>query len=188
MMKKRPIIFNSEMVRVILDGRKTQTRRPINIKKLLHLHAYESRQLFIEEFCPFGEVGDRLWVRETWACVGAEHVKPSDIVQGYSVEYKADDIKTNWRVEWWRPSIHMPRWASRITLEITDVKVEKLWDISYEDMIAEGLSRRGTDELCRLEFFGIWDGIYHKKGYGSDKNPWVWVLAFKRLEKKGELS
>lgn len=190
-MKKRPILFNGEMVRAILDGRKTQTRRVMKVPPKMVDGVgivYESDK------CPYGQAGDRLWVRETWGTnPGNEHVKPSDFVHnGAHIYYKADDIKMNWQVERWRPSIHMPRWASRITLEVTNVRVERVQDISARDIRAEGIdltiSEKNTVHAYHVKsylqshFRRLWDSINAKRGYSWDSNPWVWVVEFKVID------
>ncbi len=140
----------------------------------------------IAHLCPYGQIGDRLWVRETWA------INPDD---GGAV-YRATD--PDWEVceGWaWRPSIHMPRWASRITLEITDARVERLQRITEEDAIAEGCDHKvqyvnGTEFVgepcCKHDYANLWNGLYAASGYGWTVNPWVWVVAFKRVEGGGK--
>jgi len=208
-MKTKPILFNGEMVRAILDGRKTQTRR--GIKKLCgcpdfysykesHPYPYYFRRRdavwdsfkTIEElaanYCPFGTVGDRLWVRETWA--DTTYFDPND---GGFV-YKATDPDWADMEGWkWKPSIHMPREVSRITLEITGVRVEKLNDISEDDAIAEGIALNPVQEGTwidypagssaagwkepRKSFQSLWQSVYSN----WDANPWVWVIEFSPL-------
>lgn len=152
--------------------------------------------------CPYGSPGDRLWVRETWApakqggrCSIAEATYacfPDGSQKFKSGEYyqEAPKGQLNWPSGWkWRPSIHMPRWASRITLEITEVRVQRLQDISEEDARAEGIrfhetSRVYGEGLCyptaRDAFAALWDKI---NGPGSwDANPWLWAITFKRIE------
>jgi len=187
--KERPILFNTEMVRAVLDGRKTQTRRVITAKKnQTVLRSFLSGLLHWEKimpYCPYGKVGDRLWVRETWATQKG--------VAG--VIYKADNPERLIDGPW-SPSIFMPRWASRITLEITDVRVERVQDITPEDAKAEGLTpyaiyggrphswtvedQTFTDP-CKA-FSRLWDSINAQRGYGWDANPWVWVIEFKPVE------
>ncbi|MGQ5834489.1 morphogenetic protein [Serratia sp. IR-2025] len=213
-MKERPVIFNSEMVRAILDGRKTQTRRVMAVQPesnqfgLLRItdstkrsdigkyHWAESNATGTHQrsalfSCPFGQVGDRLWVRETFQgplipedelseYLGAN---PDKFQSPAYCEYAADggakpeyvDSDENTRYGW-RPSIHMPRWASRITLEITGVRVERLQDISETDAIAEG----GTKHF-NIDWFGpLWASIYGVDSWNA--NPWVWVIEFRRVE------
>ena len=201
-MKERPIIFRAEMVRAILAGRKTQMRR---IVKPLHMATVHAEQFPILAMCPYGSPGDRLWVRETCR---AEAIDDEGLL---GVRYVADgrfmpiantrEASDRWvQLYWYRgmegatvPPIHMPRWASRITLEITDVRVERLQDISEADAVAEGckpirpeLVQDGL--IVRLgrsaveEFRLVWEEIH---GGGSwEKNPWVWVIEFKKLEQQ----
>ncbi|ROR50233.1 UNVERIFIED_ORG: hypothetical protein EC838_3499 [Providencia alcalifaciens] len=212
-MKERGIIFNSEMVRAILDGRKTQTRRIINPQPELTQKSgfkwkgslfgagsdnRETNRNFAHKKCPFGKVGDRLWVRETWQgpLVGyAEADKlfkdPEPYFKVENCVYKADgiaapeytDCDDNLR-QGWRPSSNMPRWASRITLEITDVRVERLQEASDDDFKAEGyplereLTGGSTDAFCW--FRHLWDSV-SKPDYNFESNPWVWVIEFKRV-------
>ncbi|HEM3759049.1 TPA: hypothetical protein U1T24_003946 [Klebsiella quasipneumoniae] len=190
-MKERGMIFNGEMVRAILDGRKTQTRRPIKWKQTRFTEIGEredgSKWPWSEDAehacdfwhpCPFGAVGDRIWVRETWNKYGG------------LLTYRADhDWIDDMRKETvctakWVPSIHMPRWASRILLEITDVRVERLNSISEEDAGREGYpadpSPYGGKMDKWLWFRQLWDGIYPEQSFKH--NPWVWVIEFKRVE------
>ncbi|KTR47973.1 morphogenetic protein [Pantoea ananatis] len=189
-MKERPILLNAEMVRAVLDGRKTQTRRILTPRQLKMIdaaasigecyplefgHQHENSQSYYREWCPFGAVGDRLWVRETWARYNIDQ-------DTHDIAYRAttpDDWPKEGR---WRPSIHMPRWASRITLEITGVRVERLKCISEEDARAEG----APTECCVIgdkHFLGfrtLWRSIYGEESWQA--NPFVWVIEFKRVE------
>ncbi|MDR8492024.1 morphogenetic protein [Serratia nevei] len=198
-MKERPVIFNSEMVRAILDGRKTQTRRtianvgsdnciplqkPTKTKDGIYTHVMDAPG---HGLCPFGQVGDRLWVRETWARYNIDQ-------DAHDMAYRAttpDDWPKEGR---WRPSIHMPRWASRITLEITAVRVERLNDISEEDAKAEGvkpagdmlpdysdtfLTPKGDFATAKVAFQRLWQSIYGVDSWNA--NPWVWVIEFRRV-------
>lgn len=193
-MKERGMIFNGEMVRAILDGRKTQTRR---IMKNQPAGDYPDTPALIRSVdggfqwyghygessifnCPFGAVGDRIWVRETWADAGASAPDlklyranyPAHVPTHYENVPPASDIR-------WTPSIHMPRWASRITLEIAGVRVERLNDISECDAKAEG----APTECCVigdkhfLGFRSLWKSIYGDESWRS--NPLVWVIEFK---------
>lgn len=230
-MKERGMIFNGEMVRAILDGRKTQTRRPVKFpvhdKNLgCELAGNElAGELSAGNYLnsAFGKPGDRIWVRETFQGPLFNYEQMDEYLEDSSkfekpefCQYAADgghrpeyqDADDNLR-HGWRPSIHMPRWASRILLEITDVRVERLNAISEEDAIAEGMqgvictcckgdSEYSTsqydaetlavvDEIpCRAcesnrsKFFTLWDSIY---GYGQHCiGEWVWVIEFKRVE------
>lgn len=161
-MTERPILFSGPMVRAILDGRKTQTRRVAKDR---------------DKPCKYGIAGDRLWVRETWqsaAAMGVCHASDDYFV------YRATDPDWETCEGWqWRPSIFMPRKASRITLEITDVRAERLQDITNKDARAEGLAR-GT-VYPRMWFEDLWDSINAKRGFGWDVNPFVWVITFKKV-------
>jgi len=230
-MKERPILFNADMVRAVLDGRKTQTRRIIqsaakNMQASGHKvieyrepgdkwygeHVFSMRNqsgtwcdYTKEQFlakCPFGVVGDRLWVRESfyehghWQGGGYDP-EDSYFVSAKQVLYPADGIQrpSELKREYFcrsRPSIHMPRWASRITLEITGVRVERLWDITEDDAKAEGCTfealrfKPGTREVEEMghtavyQFGGLWQSIYGEESWQA--NPWVWVVEFKRVE------
>lgn len=202
-MNEKPILFNSEMVQAILSGRKTQTRRIIS-EKTLHLFDVaaiagechplglcdQRSQSYYLEFCPLGNPGDQLWVRETWN----KH--------GGLLTYRADH---DWIEEMrkatvcpakWVPSIHMPRWASRIQLEITDIRVERLQGISQADAIAEGAPADhlqfnsvargfGFPDFARSWFWQTWESIYlRRSGANWQVNPWVWVIEFERMEAK----
>ncbi|HGK4753998.1 TPA: morphogenetic protein [Enterobacter cloacae] len=182
-MKERGMIFNGEMVRAILDGRKTQTRRPANpsTANLLDLQEqYPHKKYNIS--CPFGAVGDRIWVRETWARYNIDQ-------DSHDMAYRATP-PADWPEEGrWRPSIHMPRWASRLMLEITGVRVERLNSISQEDAQAEGMELTGwrptySDPDSGGEvwtpydnFAQLWESIYGEESWKA--NPWVWVIEFK---------
>lgn len=207
-MTERGMIFNAEMVRAILDGRKTQTRRPIKWKQTRFTEIGEredgSKWPWSEDAehvcdfwhpCPFGAVGDRIWVRETWADAGASAPDlklyranyPEHVPSIYENVPPAKEIR-------WTPSIHMPRTASRILLEITDVRVERLNAISEEDARAEGIIdggclNCGEPEPCGCAnpepdatdaFAYLWQSIYGQENWNA--NPWVWVIEFKRVE------
>ncbi|ENU1914319.1 hypothetical protein ACR70T_17200 [Klebsiella pneumoniae] len=206
---ERGMIFNAEMVRAILDGRKTQTRRPIKWKQTRFTEIGEredgSKWPWSEDAehafdfwhpCPFGSVGDRIWVRETFQ----GPLFDFDLMDSYCKDstpfeksefcvYKADGVPAPEFYDaddelhcCWRPSIHMPRWASRILLEITGVRVERLKSISDRDALREGCSTADMKSGdCVADVFArLWASIY-----GSDSwktNPWVWVIEFKRVE------
>lgn len=206
--KQRPIIFSGEMVRAILDGRKTQTRRavkpqpPSEIKKvrIARYGHYEitdsgSKRHIIKK-SPF-RVGQNLWVRETWAKV-FQTEPPYGEETPYIIEYRSDtgnpypgewpeECKDDEHCGRWRPSIHMPRWASRLALEVTGVRVERINEISNANAIAEGClggpSVPGYSEQNHAdpyeEFAALWDSLNAKRGYSWDSNPWVWVVEFK---------
>jgi len=266
-MTERPILFNGAMVRAILEDRKKQTRRvaklphanPLgqwepttfggggiytsNGEKVPHQGAIWHTRTGDVLGCPYGQPGDRLWVRETWTWEGGSSTYPRDTplpdgaYDKLYVRYAADGskrtIETGGNVlpvprqppqregeeyclrdapadfvytgdntyvdrlgRWWKrkiPAIHMPRWASRILLEVTDVRVQRVQDISEADSLAEGID----EELCRQSigkspllagylptcaFAYLWDSINAKRGFGWDANPWVWVIEFRRVE------
>ncbi|SVJ72236.1 morphogenetic protein [Klebsiella pneumoniae] len=211
-MKERGMIFNGEMVRAILDGRKTQTRRPIKWKQTRFTEIGEredgSKWPWSEdaehacEFwhpCPFGAVGDRIWVRETFCTVddtqyGGEKWVDYRATPKFEASHLAgwDCAPNDAEALKWRPSIHMPRWASRILLEITNVRVERLNAISQEDAQAEGMELTGwrptySDPDSGGEvmtpydnFAELWSSIYGAENWQA--NPWVWVIEFKRVE------
>lgn len=200
-MKERGMIFNGEMVRALLDGRKTQTRRIIKVctvgrdpiskfiqigKRFIGCYPEDVPEL-IRECCPYGVPGDRIWVRETWARYNIDQ-------ESHDMAYRATTPE-DWPEEGrWRPSIHMPRWASRITLEITEVRVERLNDISEEDARSEGIIDGGCltcgePEPCGCSnpcpdatdaFAYLWQSIYGEENWNA--NPWVWVIKFRRVE------
>lgn len=241
--RERPIIFSAPMVRAILAGRKTQTRRVMKPQPSegWEPHAYDDLHKMVDgEFVfrneepvvvgwgpvdeegyeghrsPYGRPGDRLWVRETWKPVEVDvrtGDKPWQVKHGVDgILYKANNFfipientpeaGEAWgeayhpRGEVWRPSIHMPRWASRLTLEVVDVRVERLQAISEEDARAEGITdggclNCGNPEPCecpyptpdaRDAFIGLWDSLNAKRGHAWDANPWVWVVEFKRVQ------
>lgn len=170
------------MVRALLDGQKTQTRRVVNVKPDAELHFGAGRYYFLQDekkyiHCPFGEVGDRLWVRENF-CQYPYELNP----QPEDAWYQADGRKPP-NFKRWTPSIHMPRWASRITLEITGVRVERLQQISSNDAKAEGVDAPGPGKCWVGQFSYLWDSLNAGRGFGWDANPWVWVVEFKRVQK-----
>lgn len=207
-MKERPILFNGEMVRAVLDLLKTNTRRVIK-RELPDDFADWSEEAKREALywkCPYGVPGDRLWVRETHAiCQAVGHVRRQRGSASYEfsdgfAEYKADghetidDLKSHIKLmgesvdevfvkdDRWRPSIHMPRWASRITLEVTDVRVERVKEISPAACISEGIKWQMGPDSTKLAFMELWDSINAKRGYGWKTNPWVWVVEFKKID------
>ncbi|ENT3325603.1 TPA: hypothetical protein ACJG7B_004079 [Salmonella enterica subsp. enterica serovar Javiana] len=206
-MSERGMIFNGEMVRAILEGRKTQTRRVLatyqDAVKFCPEWDVNGKQIFIvlgEKDhtgmnpvitaipCPFGQPGDRVWVRETFRV----HSRATDVA---TLVYRAS-VRNSWteqthRVpvavcnkpatpEKWTPSIHMPRWASRITLEITGVRVERLNSITESDAEAEGVTDTGFGDLLVDGYRYLWKSIYGEESWAA--NPWVWVIEFKRVE------
>lgn len=195
-MKERPILFNAEMVKAILSGRKTQTRRVIKLPLIdknmgCELAGNElAGEVSAGDYrnCPLWP-GDQLWVRETFEPL-PDHEEP---VGCSHILYAADIPFPNRK---WTPSIHMPRWASRIDLLITGVRVERLNSISDNDAIAEGLERYNDDGIvyygqygrgdCRPEvaYRDLWQSIYGAENWQS--NPWVWVIEFERVAPAGE--
>ncbi|HID9812554.1 TPA: hypothetical protein ACXI4M_003883 [Pseudomonas aeruginosa] len=202
-MKERPILFSGPMVRAILEGRKTVTRRAVKGLQIptedkttphegLRWSALGQRHLrygfnvfgSTEEecahelarcgVCPFGKPGDRLWVRETFADIGCRLTYRADLYDG-----------AHCMVKKWIPSIHMPRWASRILLEITSVRIERLQDISEEQARAEGYPAErecetgGSGLDAWLWFRSLWGEINGPEAFTA--NPWVWVVEFKRV-------
>ena len=186
--RERPILFSAPMVRALLDGRKTQTRRIIKRTALEWLEEGFTPEFVAEPgnaaICPFGKPGDRLWVREAWSAEWSwRHEKPRDIIPAAPIWYWADGDPAE--RDWTRPkpSIHMPRWASRITLEVTEVRVERLQDISEADATAEGSKEPSLVPIIgacwseRDAYAKLWE---HINGPGSwDANPWVWAVSFK---------
>lgn len=212
-MRESPILFSAPMVRAILDDRKTVTRPVVSpapyVQQVAGMYGggmlcfpdrkkkgrgliWPNAKADILAQAPY-QVGDRLWVRETWR--GIVEVSPPDAIvpevgvaryvpaedHCLRIEYAATQAHVG---EPWRSSIHMPRWASRITLEITNVRVERLQDISAEDTIAEGMvsNLREHDAVIdlRQQFADLWDGLAKPGSRWSD-NPWAWVVAFKRV-------
>ena len=143
-MKERPILFSAPMVRAILAGTKTQTRRAAKLTANGHVKESGGHRRWhpgdpdARLACPYGQPGDRLWVRETWAAPHSDDARPPRSIHcdWTQIHYAATEERGGLM---WRPSIHMPRWASRITLEITGVRVERLKDISEDDAVAEGI-------------------------------------------------
>ncbi len=204
---ERPILFNDAMVRAILSGAKTQTRRPVKSARAgdaFCAHGIEGRHVFASseawamkyasdpsngELCPFGAPGDLLWVRE---CFGIFDRTGFGGREGYAVAYRADELdgvdrgvqwidgpedwtEERWKADSkWRPSIHMPRWASRLVLRVTDVRVERVKDITNRDATAD-LGASPITRDCKVpKFARIWDEVYGTWA----ANPWVWVVGF----------
>lgn len=179
MSRERPIIFSGPMVCAILDGRKSVTRRIC--KGARELSCARDWPL---DTCPFGVPGDRLWARETWALVD-DRSKPSTRASG--VLYRATDERASSfsGSRRWRPSIHMPRWASRLTLEVVSVRVERLQEITEEDAKAEGTAQalcNFPDPLCPM-FAMAWERLHGPGSWAA--NPWVWAVSFRRVERAG---
>lgn len=204
--KVTPLLFNSEMIRALINGRKTQTRRVMK-----HQPAHGCRYDMVEskigachhngagvfvpyagnvathvQPCPWGQPGDLIWVRETFTNSPDGPIYAATAGEAGALE-PGDSIR-------WTPSIHMPRWASRLTLRLTDVRVERVQDISEEDCGAEGITvpppllgidmdgnpiESETAGMDPWDFFSeLWDNINAKRGFGWEANPWVWVLGF----------
>lgn len=188
-MNEKPILFNSEMVNAILSGRKTQTRRIMGNQPagqdLETVHVRHNDDFNFQWYgnlgessyfpCPLGKPGDQLWVRETFGDCGRRLVYRADSDDGAACIVKR-----------WTPSIHMPRWASRINLLITGVRVERLNTISTGDAMAEGYPAEreatGGSLDAWLWFRDLWDGIYPDNTF--EVNPWCWVIEFERMEAK----
>lgn len=238
--KERPIIFSGEMVKAILDGKKTMTRRAVKTQPrdecteiatsacfghVEYRSTSEDRQtqsILAKIKCPYGKIGDRLWVRETWIQGYDDPLIESegDDENAVSIIYKADgkeeyrtcsaETAENWgdfsadsEMVGFKSPIHMPRWASRILLEITDIRVERLNDISEADALKEGIRNYnfemedspdtyvgythlqkddGKSTLYKtpaIAFERLWDTLNAKKGNPWSSNPWVWVVEFK---------
>lgn len=213
-MTERPILFSAPMVRALLDGNKTQTRRVVKMPPSWDCFVcadwgngwwpyrsddgespnYDNNEIPMR--CPYGQPGDRLWVRETWYCDDfrvqrGPYVKPDDLdvddARATGMLVYAADGAAPYEAEQpvWKPSIHMPRWASRILLEIVSVRVERLQDIGSEEIEAEGVVTSDAaimEHGCRarvIDFTNLWESI---NGAGSwNANPWVWVIEFQRV-------
>lgn len=222
MIKERPILFSAPMVRALLEGRKTVTRRQVKKQAALDCLAAGFEPAFLAlpgnaDLCPYGQPGERLWVRETWGVISHDFDEHGNMIdwkpdrpasairemrfgQGYysgHVIYRADG-EAAWAGDddgggddrsAWKPSIHMPRIASRILLEITGVRVERLQAISRRDIRAEGLEcppELVSDDVSpnyRDWYPAVWRDLWESiNGAGAwDTNPWVWVVEFKRV-------
>lgn len=199
MTKERPILFSTPMVEAILDGRKTQTRRARGA-------TFQNFEEFARIKCPYGKPGDRLWVRETWLELDRSHIITSPYVykantDAVAEETRKDYIKAGYPYQW-KPSIHMPKAAARIWLEITETRLERLQDISKEDAIAEGIKTTwiNDDSSCNKfknyinngkgslspkdSFRSLWESINGAESW--DLNPWLWVVKFKVLSTTGK--
>jgi hypothetical protein len=199
-MKAHPILFNTEMVQAILDGRKTQTRRICKHQYWSHSELTDVNRNGIFQkvdrrvSCPYGNVGDVLWVRETW-CLTTPY-GPEEYYFGYKTssqtEIKASEKYNYYSPDEWKPSIHMPKEACRIFLRITNIRVERLQDISEDDAIKEGVQKiaygykhytfKGASaEHARHSFLTLWKSINGSESW--EANPWVWVIEFERTVK-----
>jgi len=236
-MKEHPIIFCSDMVSAILNGGKTQTRRIFNPERIVisphknggfYYHTFARRKGELVDtgqggftpnnwlhYCPYGQVGDRLWVRETWRvnAIGnycrehsdhktceVEYATLPGCARGNREFYCVTDEELQKANRYYdknhqggfNPSIHMPHWASRITLEIYNIRVERVQDISEQDAKAEGVQgsncKHGYDYCLecgishKANFSSLWDSINIKRGYSWISNPWVWVIEFKKVK------
>ena len=195
-MKERPILFSAPMVRAILAGDKTQTRRVVKHQPEFDADQMRGAAGLHWSFPPsqFGGPGDELWVRETWAADDMfDNTKPSEIPRGAAtVFYRAsapsdDPCDTKNLRGKWRPSIFMPRWASRIQLEVNAVSVERLQDISIDDIVAEGAlpadAKIGPNGMFAIDTWrDLWDSINGKRpGCAWVDNPWVWRVRFEMV-------
>jgi hypothetical protein len=183
-MEEKPILMSTPMVQALLnkDNPKTQTRRVM--KPQPDNRGYcNLKGLFVpiekmRKYCPYGQVGDKLWVRETWL--------PFEAQGPNAFLYKADIALINLHYLKWRPSIFMPRKASRITLEITDIRVQRLQEITEKDAIAEGIPAFAPNGIIRnykipqMQYEVLWDKLNGKK-YSWADNPFVWIISFKRV-------
>jgi hypothetical protein len=191
--KERPIIFSAPMVRAILDGRKSQTRRVVKPQPVAGVIAFDAGPLagqrsprtatgevFAAERCPYGAPGDRLWAREAHCAfdVGRVHCR---------ADYASDPVAEKAHGVRWSSPIHMPRWASRITLEVIGVRVERLQSISEADAMAEGVNvhpdhhdKPRTSIYSPVQAYrDLWESINGAGSWGA--NPWVWVVEFRQV-------
>lgn len=202
--KEHPILFSGPMVRAILEGCKTMTRRVIQPQPRV-VHGFNgaylvTNQIFRDDrpglLCPYGIPGDLLWVRETFATRplpdGGEQVLFKEQFRNLWSALQLDqfieerglakpDIK-------WKPGMFLPRELSRLTLRVTGVKVERVQEITPDDACKEGVSMEGKlfplinyEDKIRGRFITLWDSINAKRGYSWDSNPWVWVVSFERI-------
>lgn len=188
----KPIIFSTSMVKAILDGKKTQTRRVIKIDDTPENWKISIAGTSIVRAEPYDvklpryAAGDILWVRETWSEHQEYYNNSAKVFAEPHYIYKADGVYANK----WHPSIHMPKEAARIFLKATDVRAERLQDITEEDAIAEGMSKTLVDGVVFISakgnFHVLWDSLNIKRGYGWEANPWVWVIEFERVEVENE--
>jgi hypothetical protein len=186
-MKERPILMRGPLVVATLEDRKWKTRRVITPQPPRQLFRVDQNDFnawvlasrdnpdepdwSFSIRCPYGSVGDRLWVRETWA----QHPDEAGII------WRATDPgwdDNDYGIKW-KPSIFMPRWASRLTLEITDIQVERVQQITPADKEAEGLNE--SQGYGPAAFESLWNEINAKRGYSWGENPWVWVISYKRV-------
>jgi hypothetical protein len=217
-MKEHPIIFSAPMVRAILEGRKTQTRRVVNDQRcvecadddpkfLIYVHSRKCEgycDYACRHPCPYGEIGDRLWVKETFFAFGRWETRFSEkkgrdewhfvdmtldagkryqynLPEGYRPTQNRGGVIPDW---WKRPGIFMPRVASRIALKVTNFRIELLQDITEEDAQAEGVPMEETPGYYGSlpGFEALWDKLNAKRGHSWESNPWVWAISFRRVE------
>ncbi len=209
MSKERPILFSGDMVNAILAGKKTMTRRVVKPQPTRVSYPggtfADGSSGFVNEngrsiICPYGKPGDILWVKETWAnCQPILNTpgRNGEIGDGFAA-YRADgydtiqELKDHFRLNYgyeivvngdcWRPSIFMPRWASRISLTVTEVRVERLQDITEEDALRNGGWDYRKCPYHKAPEKSFWDSIYGKVDYSWQSNPWVWVVGFEKME------
>ena len=197
-MVERPILMSGPMVRAILEGRKTQTRRVIKVQPVqsktdpaVYGWGGEDGCFYAttdtdDLVCPYGVPGDRLWVRETWTVHFPQYIKDADEPTCYRADYSNKELRET-LLPSWRPSIHMPRARCRLVLEVTGVRVERLQAISDADALAEGVEHLpqcvgpGIDH--RTSYVALWDSLNAKRAPWAS-NPWVWVVEFRRLDER----
>lgn len=200
-MRELPILFSTDMVKAILDGRKTMTRRiikPKTLEKFINLIWNPNENLCFSPYQP----GDRLWVQETWKIDSLLRERPDypmaidfkAVQSGYSqaevmcnfAPDRFEKFKKFYQKPGWQSPYFMPKEAARIWLEVTDVRVERLNEITEEDAIKEGLQNYYGSNAPYMtnisRFIDLWDSIYQNQGHGWEVNDWVWVYGLKRLE------
>lgn len=210
--KEHPILFSGPMIRAIMDRKKTETRRVVKPQPIRQHHIGWIRRLATHDWavmtyyasvvewidCPYGKVGQKLWVREKFQWVWATDEKPpsKDKPEGWKIGYPATDGIQEYHdggegriLQRCAPSIHMPRWASRITLEIVDVRCQRLQEIKEDDAVREGVDAVSQDDVPRQaswtrrqDFAQLWDRLNGKRGFGWKVNPVVWVIEFKKVD------
>ena len=221
-MKEHPILMQTDMVKAILDGRKTQIRRvikpqppsdakPCTCTRVKHFYIdkvpsptdrLECTSDVMTIKCPYGQVGDRLWVRETWQVDDWNYPNHKEAVLKENLEFRADATTEEEYYNYlgWKSPLHLDKIFARIWLEITGVRVERLQEITEVDAIAEGVSYNTTNEYAQMRvlsrgqanedtwptpqesFRKLWDSLNAKRGYGWEVNLWVWVIEFKRVD------
>lgn len=198
-MAVKPILFSTEMVRAILEGRKTMTRRVVKLRpredahesddgETIHAVLTKGGSVFERKIKPRYQPGDILWVRETWMpCASIDSFLTGTNLYEYKADFQTPDTRSIWR-----PSIFMPKEAARIFLRVNAVRAERVQEITDEDAKEEGANFNngrnvGFEEKMRRgavdRFHELWDSINAKRGFGWDRNPWVCVIGFERIEK-----